>query len=367
MKLALGSTHSRVAIDGTTTTTVPGTVPVTYAGGILAQPTNIGVYEQDFFSVMPELGVAVGYDLTCRLRVTCGYTILYWSKVARPGDQIDTELNPSQFPPGRLLVGAASAVRLAHHRLLGAGLERRAGIPVLGVGQVGLDGRRARRRRITGKHVASSRPASTAVAAQGAYVMRVTGMCSSSTHSTYPAERTCWPDSKAISPSSFCGAPSGRALDAPAGCRGPPPAPSCSAGPGGAANVVPLRIGQHVRERQFTLARRPGDAGDEFSAGQREPPPEEFAGEGNLCEAGGDGQLQRHRLDVFAGGLADVQVALGLSMSIDSVTRSTPGSGRSVIVWRRTTSGLGKATASYTASVTSARGRRGLSRTLGPG
>ncbi len=109
MKLALGSTHTRIAIDGTTTTTVPGTVPVTYAGGILAQPTNIGVYEQNFFTVMPELGVAVGYDLTCRLRVTCGYTVLYWSKVARPGDQIDTELNPSQFPsqyPPGLLVGA---------------------------------------------------------------------------------------------------------------------------------------------------------------------------------------------------------------------------------------------------------------------
>jgi hypothetical protein len=51
---------------------------------------------------MPELGIAVGYDITCRLRVTCGYTILYWSKVVRPGDQIDTQVNPSQFPPGTL-------------------------------------------------------------------------------------------------------------------------------------------------------------------------------------------------------------------------------------------------------------------------
>ncbi len=102
MKLALGSTHSQVAIDGSTTTAVPGTRAVTYAGGVLAQPTNIGVYEQDFFTAMPELGITVGYDITCRLRVTCGYTILYWSKVVRPGDQIDTELNPSQFPPGTL-------------------------------------------------------------------------------------------------------------------------------------------------------------------------------------------------------------------------------------------------------------------------
>lgn len=54
---------------------------------------------------MPELGITLGYDFTCRLRATFGYTFLYWSKVARPGEQIDTELNPSQFPPGTL-VGA---------------------------------------------------------------------------------------------------------------------------------------------------------------------------------------------------------------------------------------------------------------------
>jgi len=54
---------------------------------------------------MPELGVSLGYDLTCRLRATVGYTLIYWSNVARPGDQIDTELNASQFPPGEL-VGA---------------------------------------------------------------------------------------------------------------------------------------------------------------------------------------------------------------------------------------------------------------------
>lgn len=105
MKLAVGGTRSRVTIDGSTTTTTPGSRPVTYAGGLLAQPTNIGQYEQDAFSFMPELGITIGYDLTRQLRAMCGYTIIYWSKVARPGDQIDPELNPSQFPPGTL-VGA---------------------------------------------------------------------------------------------------------------------------------------------------------------------------------------------------------------------------------------------------------------------
>jgi hypothetical protein len=38
--------------------------------------------------------------LTPRLRATCGYTFLYWSRVVRPGDQIDLEVNQELIPPG---------------------------------------------------------------------------------------------------------------------------------------------------------------------------------------------------------------------------------------------------------------------------
>ena len=101
-KLAVGNTRSRVAINGSTVVTSPNQSPVTYTGGMLALPTNIGNYERNTFSAIPELGITLGYDLTCNLKATVGYTLLYWSQVARPGDQIDTNLNPSQFPPGQL-------------------------------------------------------------------------------------------------------------------------------------------------------------------------------------------------------------------------------------------------------------------------
>jgi hypothetical protein len=104
-KLALGSTRSRVSVNGSTVVSVPDQTPLTYPGGFLALPSNIpatGIYEQNNFSVMPELGLTVGYDLTCRLKFTAGYTFLYWSKVARPSDQIDTNINPSQLPPSTL-------------------------------------------------------------------------------------------------------------------------------------------------------------------------------------------------------------------------------------------------------------------------
>lgn len=107
MKLAMGNTHSETIIGGTTVTTTPvaggGTdVEVTNAG-LLAQQTNIGTYKRDQFSMIPELGVTLGCNLTSRLQATFGYTFVYWSRVARAGDQIDTDLNLTQLSPGGLV------------------------------------------------------------------------------------------------------------------------------------------------------------------------------------------------------------------------------------------------------------------------
>jgi len=112
-KVALGGTKSRVLINGSTVSTVPGESPVETQGGLLALPTNIGRYTQNNFSAIPELGLNVGYDLTPRLKATFGYTLLYWSRIARPGDQIDVtksttstvvnvNVNPTQMGDGDL-------------------------------------------------------------------------------------------------------------------------------------------------------------------------------------------------------------------------------------------------------------------------
>ena len=101
-KLAVGDTRSRVNISGNTVVTVPGQTPVTYNAGVLALPTNIGDFQRNNFSVIPEFGLALGYDLTCRLKATFGWSFLYWSNVMRPADQIDTNVNPTQLPPGTL-------------------------------------------------------------------------------------------------------------------------------------------------------------------------------------------------------------------------------------------------------------------------
>jgi hypothetical protein len=112
-KVALGDTHQDVRINGTTTITAPGAAPITQPGGLLALPTNSGNFSRDAFSVVPEIGINVGRQLNDHLRVFAGYTFLYWSNVARPGDQIDLGVNPTQLPtaagPGALLGPARPA------------------------------------------------------------------------------------------------------------------------------------------------------------------------------------------------------------------------------------------------------------------
>lgn len=93
-KMALGVTHQEIEIAGTTA--VNG---VASGGGVLAQTSNIGTHSRDTFTVLPELGMNLGYGLTDHLRVKAGYTLIFWSNVLRPADQIDLDVNPNLFPP----------------------------------------------------------------------------------------------------------------------------------------------------------------------------------------------------------------------------------------------------------------------------
>lgn len=96
-KIAIGQNHSEVVINGQTVSTVPNAGSATFVGGLLAQQTNIGTYENNRFGFVPELSVSMRRDLTSNLHFTVGYDLLFWTGVHRPGDQIDR--NVSQFPP----------------------------------------------------------------------------------------------------------------------------------------------------------------------------------------------------------------------------------------------------------------------------
>lgn len=107
-RIAIGTNHETAIINGTTIFTdrtgaqfgSPGN------GGLLAQPVragannpgNIGTYDKNVFAVVPEMDVNFGFQVTPRAKVVVGYTFMYFSNVARAGDQIDTAVNPRLLP-----------------------------------------------------------------------------------------------------------------------------------------------------------------------------------------------------------------------------------------------------------------------------
>jgi hypothetical protein len=111
-EVALGETHEVIDVQGSQLATTPtGTRLAT--GGLLALPSNIGHFTRNEFAVVPEVGVNLGYRFTDHLTALVGYNFLYWSKVARPGDQIDVGLDVTQIPNFGVTAPAAGQVRPA--------------------------------------------------------------------------------------------------------------------------------------------------------------------------------------------------------------------------------------------------------------
>lgn len=111
-KVAAGVTSSNVDINGNITPLSGGSPPGT-PGGLLALNSNIGTYSTRQFSLVPEFGLTVGYDVTSSLRVFAGYNILYWTQVMRPGNAIDRVLDENRIP-GFPAAPATAQVRPFH-------------------------------------------------------------------------------------------------------------------------------------------------------------------------------------------------------------------------------------------------------------
>jgi hypothetical protein len=97
VKVALGGTHEVITIDGATTVYPINGAPVPLAGGNYAT-LQIGRYAVDRFAVAPEIQLNVGYQFLPWLRGEVGYTFLYLSSVARPGNQIDNTFDGVTHP-----------------------------------------------------------------------------------------------------------------------------------------------------------------------------------------------------------------------------------------------------------------------------
>jgi len=67
-------------------------------GGLLAVNGNMGTFTRDTFSVIPELNVNVGFNITRMVRLFGTYNIFYWSSVARPGESINSRIDSRLVP-----------------------------------------------------------------------------------------------------------------------------------------------------------------------------------------------------------------------------------------------------------------------------
>ncbi|MEO8493499.1 MAG: BBP7 family outer membrane beta-barrel protein [Planctomycetota bacterium] len=115
-KLGVGNMNQRVAISGSNT--LNGT---TTGGGIFAQdqagnggPTfNIGNYQRNLLVWSPEASVKASYCVTDRLSITVGYTLLYWTRVALAGDQVDVNVNRDVLFNGPFQAGGGASPAFA--------------------------------------------------------------------------------------------------------------------------------------------------------------------------------------------------------------------------------------------------------------
>jgi hypothetical protein len=114
-KVGLGATAQDSYVSGYTLLT-DSTGKTLYApGGLYNLPSNIGHFTRTQVSFVSEADVRLGYQLTKHLKAQVGYTFMYWTNVARPGEQINPALDPRQIPSNLAYNPAAATAQPAAH------------------------------------------------------------------------------------------------------------------------------------------------------------------------------------------------------------------------------------------------------------
>jgi hypothetical protein len=95
-KVGIGATDQTVRVDGSTTLVGgPFRAPVTTGSGFFATASGVGKYENTEFAVAPEFNLNLTAQVTSHLTVSLGYNFLYISRVVRPGEQLNFQINPT--------------------------------------------------------------------------------------------------------------------------------------------------------------------------------------------------------------------------------------------------------------------------------
>jgi hypothetical protein len=107
-KVALGPVHQAISIMGGSVVNIAGDGTASYPGGLLAlSGTNIGHTSTNWFTIVPEVGMTLGLQVTKNIRAQVGGTFLYINNVLRPASQVNNHVDPSFVPAagGRGVIG----------------------------------------------------------------------------------------------------------------------------------------------------------------------------------------------------------------------------------------------------------------------
>jgi hypothetical protein len=99
-RIAMGANHQTVTIDGSTVVNSADGAARYNSGVFAIDGTNAGTYKRDTFSVIPQLALELGYQVTPCWRAFVGYNVLYWGDIVRSGNAIDMTIDSKNVPIG---------------------------------------------------------------------------------------------------------------------------------------------------------------------------------------------------------------------------------------------------------------------------
>jgi hypothetical protein len=103
-KAAVGNNRQRRSIQGATSlqtgNIVQGPPSQFVVGGVLTNAANIGTFERDELTFVPEFGANVGYQINNHVRVSGGYSFLYIDNAVRPSQALGTDGDTSFWTHG---------------------------------------------------------------------------------------------------------------------------------------------------------------------------------------------------------------------------------------------------------------------------
>jgi hypothetical protein len=113
LRVALGQSDHRLDVMGLTRVMVPGVGGAAFPGGLLAGGDVIGEYTDRELAVVPQAELRIGRQMTDHLRLSVGYSFLYWSQVVRAGEHIGTTIDSSQLPSAGSTFGPGQPMPLS--------------------------------------------------------------------------------------------------------------------------------------------------------------------------------------------------------------------------------------------------------------